>query len=146
MPLRFTIWRVGWKIAQDNFITGVGLGNFPSAYRKYTGNFGGLISGSSKDPHNTYLSIFAETGVIGFLLFLWFHGNLFFLILKKINANAVFALCILVFIGLISFKGTLHFSKFYWFGISLSYLIFAFSSQNFHSEDNKKPERDKKQF
>jgi O-antigen ligase len=148
MPLRFTIWRVGWKIAQDNFITGVGLGNFPLEYSKYRGIYSGRVAtlGWAADPHNTYLSIFAETGVIGFLLFLWFHGNLFFLILKKINANAVFALCILVFIGLISLKGTLHFSKFYWFGISLSYLIFAFSSQNFHSEDNKKPERDKKQF
>jgi O-antigen ligase len=122
---------------KNNFITGVGLGNFPSVFRKYIGGYGGVLSGFVKDPHSTYLSILAETGIIGFILFMWFHGNLFLAILKKANKNKVFALCILAFIAIISIKGTMHFKKTYWFGISVSYLITAFySSHNTKAKDN----------
>jgi O-antigen ligase len=146
---RFEIWRIGWKIAKDNFITGVGLGNFPSTYKKYTGSYGGVISGIQIDPHNTYLSILVETGFIGLALFLWFFAYLSFFVLKKKDDNRIFAICLLAFIGIVSIKGTNHFSKIYWFCIALSFLISYYRTQHFNSENDlqaKKRSRDLRSY
>jgi O-antigen ligase len=137
---RFAIWRVGWRIVKDNFITGVGLGNFAQTFRRYIGSHGGVLSGFIKDPHNTYLSVLAETGIIGFMLFMWFHGNLILTILKKANKNQIFALCILAFIAIVSLKGTYLFKKVYWFSISLSYLIALYYSKNIQVRESRENE------
>lgn len=64
MRRRFEIWNIGYEIFLDNFFVGVGYGNFPKIYAKYVG----LLHDYGADPHNTYLSILVETGVIGFIL------------------------------------------------------------------------------
>jgi O-antigen ligase len=141
---RFALWSIGWKIVKDNFITGVGLGNFQLAYSKYTGIYVSRVvtPGYKNDPHNTYLSILAETGFIGLALFLSFLGYLILFIVKRKSENKVFALCLLIFLGIVSVKATLHFGKTYWACIALSYLISTCSPQQFYSEENpiQKPE------
>jgi O-antigen ligase len=137
---RFAIWGVGWRIAKDHFITGVGLGNFSISFKRYIGSHGGVLSGFVKDPHNTYLSVLAETGIIGFILFMWFHCNLVLTIFKKANKNQIFALCMLAFIAIVSIKGTYHFEKTYWLSLSLSYLIGLYYSKNIQARDSSETE------
>lgn len=65
----------------DNRFTGIGLNNFTTVcneeniYRKYNKNFG-----CTTHPHNIYIQILVETGLIGLIIFL----ILIYLILKKI--------------------------------------------------------------
>ncbi len=71
MQGRFLLWRGALKMVKTYPIRGIGLGAFASTYPLY--QYGGLYS---KHVHNTYLEIFAETGVFGLSLFL----SIFFLI------------------------------------------------------------------
>lgn len=66
--LRLTYWHVGMAMLTDNFLTGVGLGNFQTAYPKY--QF--LGAGDVEAAHNDYLQFFTETGVLGGAVFLAF--------------------------------------------------------------------------
>ncbi|MDK1020950.1 MAG: O-antigen ligase family protein, partial [Candidatus Hydrogenedentes bacterium] len=63
--MRVTYWQVGLLMFQDNFWTGVGLGNFKVAYPLY--QF--LGAGDVEMAHNGYLQTFCETGVLGGALF-----------------------------------------------------------------------------
>jgi O-antigen ligase len=139
---RVAIWRIVWEIAKDNFITGVGLGNLPSVFAKYTGAFGpdGVSRGTGWETHNVYLSILVETGGVGLVLFLWFLGYLSFFIWKSENEDKIFALYLLAFIGIFSLTVTNHLTKAYWVGIALSYLISNCKSQHLLMEDSSEPD------
>ena len=72
---RSALWRVGWEMAQDHPIVGVGFGNFTAQSEKYvrrptTLEFVELIVEKPHVPHNTYLQLWAESGIIGLALFL----------------------------------------------------------------------------
>jgi len=66
--LRLTYWQTGIRMALDNLVLGVGLGNFGTAYPKYQAPG----AGDSKTAHNDYLQALCETGILGFLLFTGF--------------------------------------------------------------------------
>lgn len=51
-------------------LTGVGLNNFPQLYQDYTKSIGLAPSASQRSPHNLYLEVAAETGIIGLTVFL----------------------------------------------------------------------------
>jgi len=63
--LRLSYWRTGFRMAAANFWSGVGLGNFGTAYPKYQP----LGAAPVRAAHNDYLQAFCETGVFGGLLF-----------------------------------------------------------------------------
>jgi O-antigen ligase len=63
--LRLSYWRTGFRMAAANLWTGVGLGNFGTAYPVYQP----LDAGAVRAAHNDYLQAFCETGVFGGLLF-----------------------------------------------------------------------------
>jgi O-antigen ligase len=72
---RSSLWRVGWAMAQDHPIVGVGFGNFTAESDKYvrrptTLEFIDLIVENPHVTHNTYLQLWDETGLIGLGLFL----------------------------------------------------------------------------
>ncbi len=62
---RTLLWRGSLNVAKNYPLLGSGFGTFSSIYPKY--QYGGLFS---RHAHNTYLEILAETGFLGFLLFL----------------------------------------------------------------------------
>lgn len=81
---RFFIWSVSWNMIRDHILTGVGFGNFGLHWLKYQGAYFAQTSGvdhslavSLKSAHFQYLQIFAESGLIGLLLFLILVVNLF---------------------------------------------------------------------
>ena len=69
---RIQIWKTSYNIIKDNPIIGIGLGNFNNAYTNYL-----LISVPDPleynviKPHNLYLNLWLETGILGLIAFLW---------------------------------------------------------------------------
>jgi O-antigen ligase len=71
---RIDLWTVGWREIEDNPLHGVGIGNFPVASPHFV-----LVPGDvaraeyvvypDKVAHNTYLEIWAETGLVSLILF-----------------------------------------------------------------------------
>lgn len=66
---RFDIWQVGLVAVEHNGVFGAGLDSFPALYQEYAAN-APIFRGYRRGPHNIYLGITAETGIIGFFLFL----------------------------------------------------------------------------
>jgi O-antigen ligase len=72
---RFTLWAVGWRVVQDEPLTGIGAGNFKEVSARYVLEPGTVFRTDRviDDPggvHNTYLQLLAENGVIGLALYL----------------------------------------------------------------------------
>ncbi|MCU1307543.1 MAG: glycosyltransferase [Acidobacteriaceae bacterium] len=66
---RFDIWQVGLTAFKHYGIFGAGLDNFPVAYDKFVGD-APRFPGYRNNPHNIYLGISVEMGIVGLLLFL----------------------------------------------------------------------------
>lgn len=81
--MRLQYWRIGLRIVADNFFTGVGLMNFPSVYPQYQD----LAATPVKAAHNDFIQVFAETGVVGFLLFTAFWGHFLYWGFRRIRAQ-----------------------------------------------------------
>ncbi|HDP69707.1 MAG TPA: tetratricopeptide repeat protein [Actinobacteria bacterium] len=77
---RLLLWRGSLNIFKDYPILGSGIGTFASIYPKY--QYGGLYS---RHAHNTYLEFLAETGFLGFLLFV----SVLFLITRQQIKNLI---------------------------------------------------------
>ena len=61
--LRLSYWRVALSMAADNWLTGVGMGNFKYAYPAYQY----LGAGDVQNAHNGLLHAWCETGIFGLL-------------------------------------------------------------------------------
>ena len=92
---RVLFWNNSLKMIEDNFIFGVGGGNWGIHFPKYgLSNFSNheIINGKVivDNPHNDFLKIFCEIGIFGFLLFAAiFIINLYysFTLYKKTNSS-----------------------------------------------------------
>lgn len=62
LSYRQVIWSAGWKVFAENPIVGVGARGFRYGVVEHLYGV--------KAPHNTYLSVLVDTGVIGIILFL----------------------------------------------------------------------------
>ena len=65
---RLDIWTAGLGLAEHHPIVGTGLGNFPIVYSQYAGD-APKFRGFNRSPHNVYLLVWAELGIVGFALF-----------------------------------------------------------------------------
>ena len=79
--IRFSLWSEGFNIAKDYPLTGCGLNTYSKVGMRYRqfGEGGGY-------PHNSFLHMAAEIGLLGLFAFLWFIFTFFkagFLIFKK---------------------------------------------------------------
>jgi len=77
---RATLIAVGIKIAEAHPSHGVGLGGFEHAYSKRTGK-----KPRQSASHNTPVTVAAEEGVPGFLLFFWLVGALLLAAFRRID-------------------------------------------------------------
>jgi O-antigen ligase len=80
---RATLIAVGIKIARANPTHGVGLGGFEHAYSKRTGKHP-----KKSASHNTPVTVAAEEGVPGLLIFFWLVGALLLAAYRRINHGA----------------------------------------------------------
>lgn len=63
-----------WVMIMDRPLLGVGLSNFSTLYQDYSKSLGLAPSARNRSPHNLYLEVAAETGVIGLVVFLALVG------------------------------------------------------------------------
>ena len=96
------------KMIKKNFIIGIGPRNFRVECKKKDYEYIGKYR-CSTHPHNTYLEIFTETGIFGFIaifvLFLYILKSLIKLLLKKNKTNYIsfFFFNIAIFINIFPF-------------------------------------------
>jgi O-antigen ligase len=64
---RFVLWGAGLRMFQENWLTGIGVGNFKSMAPAYQEPGKRTVQAIA---HNTYIQLAAEQGVVGLLLFL----------------------------------------------------------------------------
>jgi O-antigen ligase len=72
---RIEFWQQAIYIIKDNFLSGIGIGNWISTYPKYGLDYfsnTAIVNGRIiiSNPHNDFLMIFSEIGVFGFLCYL----------------------------------------------------------------------------
>jgi len=68
---RLANYQTAYKMGMNNLLTGVGYGSFVNEWRKYFGpEESKLITELTDGNHNTYLGLFAETGIFGLLLYI----------------------------------------------------------------------------
>jgi O-antigen ligase len=66
---RLDIWKAGLEMFKHYPLVGTGLGNFIIVYQQYAG-YSPKFHGFARSPHNTYLDVLVELGILGFVLFL----------------------------------------------------------------------------
>lgn len=66
---RYAIWRVGSRVIASAPIMGVGIGGYAHANATFSTRLG------ARDAHSTYITVLAESGLPGILLFLAFLGT-----------------------------------------------------------------------
>ncbi|MBU3925037.1 O-antigen ligase family protein [Patescibacteria group bacterium] len=74
---RLMIWLSAWEIGKDNWLIGIGPGNFQKYYLDYQARFTEpYLEWAAPQPHNIFLAFWLETGILGLLGFLvilaWF--------------------------------------------------------------------------
>ncbi|MCS7227484.1 MAG: hypothetical protein NZ839_00785, partial [Endomicrobia bacterium] len=95
---RLTWFTIGWRMWNDNFLFGVGLGNFKWFYPQYVINVPFLPSMGTIFAHNYFIQMSAETGVVWLMLFflmiyLVLRSSLVLKDVKGINKRYFLPLC-----------------------------------------------------
>jgi len=73
---RVMIWQSAEKILEDNFLWGIGPGNFQSRYLEYQKYFPPYLEWAVPQPHSLYLAFWLQSGILGlagffYLVFYW---------------------------------------------------------------------------
>jgi putative inorganic carbon (HCO3(-)) transporter len=74
---RFVIWKGTFRMIKEHPLLGLGLGTYMDYFMQY------VRKGFIQYAHNSYLQIWAETGIFALLSFILFIGSIFY---KGINA------------------------------------------------------------
>ena len=88
VQIRFQVWRAAISMVAGRPLFGVGTGNFANAYGAYRAP-GDLSSYTS--PHNVFVQVIAELGMVGITAYLLFIAAIFWInkksrqILRKVN-------------------------------------------------------------
>lgn len=64
----------GWAMFKSNPVFGIGLGNSNPRYHEFSKEFGLATSAGNRSLHSLYLEVVAETGIVGFSVFLALIG------------------------------------------------------------------------
>jgi O-antigen ligase len=80
---RIKTWTLTMEMIRDHPLTGVGAGNWQIVSPHYfTGKFSGVEELNWIRPHNDFLWVFSEKGIIGFTLFLAIFGLSFYYLFR----------------------------------------------------------------
>jgi tetratricopeptide (TPR) repeat protein len=78
---KFLIWKTALSVITDNFLLGVGFNNYKSVSLSY----GTVENVDVLYCYNIFLQVLAETGIIGFVLFLTLLFVFFFFVIKRLS-------------------------------------------------------------
>jgi len=110
---RLMMWKSTWELANDNILTGVGAGNWRIAILPYYEAKHGSKYQNWRRPHNDFLWVFSEKGVIGVTLYLLlflivFYYGIYILIKEEDSEKKLITL--LLTSGIIAYFVTAQFS------------------------------------
>jgi len=74
---RLMIWKTSEKLIQDNYLWGIGPGNFQNKYLEYQKFYPPYLEWAVPHPHNIFLAFWLYSGIIGFAGFLILLGFFF---------------------------------------------------------------------
>lgn len=66
---RVIFWKNTLQMVPEYFLVGAGTGSFKAAYAKQVSDKSGLEGAITQDPHNQYLKILIEQGILGLVVF-----------------------------------------------------------------------------
>ncbi len=101
---RINFWNATLKMFMENPITGIGRGNWQGLYPKYDGHFytdANIVMNSAVNPHNEYLEILAEYGILGFVIFTAFILTGLYLLLINGKKEIIIMPFLLTSVGII---------------------------------------------
>ncbi|MDD2766864.1 MAG: O-antigen ligase family protein [Candidatus Moranbacteria bacterium] len=80
---RIMIWKVSATAIAENPVFGIGIGRFQEVYLSYQSHFPLYLEWAVPQPHNLYMALWLQTGIIGlfsflFLVFVWIKKMLSF--------------------------------------------------------------------
>jgi O-antigen ligase len=84
--VRLLLWEASFEMLNDNnWIIGIGVGNYKHMMPDYLP----FLSNPVSHPHNSYISVLVESGIIGLVIFLYFNVQTFNSLLnfRKIKDN-----------------------------------------------------------
>lgn len=91
--------KVGWSLVREHPLLGVGFGNHKAAVLARQGE-SGITDLLATDSHNLWLTVWAETGLVGLLLTLAVHGLLGWALIRRYRAGSLAATgALLSFVG-----------------------------------------------
>ncbi|MBK8563716.1 MAG: O-antigen ligase family protein [Saprospiraceae bacterium] len=128
--IRFQLWRVGWNIAKENILTGVGFGNYESdSYRYRIGELANLGFDGYGSPHNSFIDLIWIGGiwlVSTYIVILYWAIQGGFRLLKsshnEIRNIGALVLSLITGVLLFSMTGQAATDKRTWFIIAICYL------------------------
>jgi O-antigen ligase len=127
---RSALIEAGAEVWKDYPIQGVGIGRFREVSRFYLSSENYRVFRSV--AHNLYITLLAETGLVGFLLFMgWIAASMIQLYLTMVRRDPVYSplatMWMIVFI-IFLFKGytasTMHYDKLLWMMGGISMLLY----------------------
>ena len=87
---RIEYWKTGIKILSENFILGVGVGDTDDAFKlEYKNSDSMLTIENQRRSHNMFLSVFITLGIVGIILFIFWHIQFIRMNLKRKNVLAI---------------------------------------------------------
>jgi O-antigen ligase len=121
---RYEFWRAGWAMWQDYPIAGIGIGQFRNYLIPYWQSPRQIVAWT---PHNTFVQVLSETGIVGFIIFCALLGVVFTKFRTAISMSyesfsniqwTWFAILIILLVG--SMTKTDLLDKFFWFLMGIS--------------------------
>ncbi|RUM67061.1 MAG: hypothetical protein DSZ06_02080 [Sulfurospirillum sp.] len=125
MHERFVIWEAGADMIRENFLLGVGFGQFPKVSYRYINEY---IPEEAYPSHNNFIKVFAESGVFSFLTYLLFIILLFTSKIKEIYKSDYFWIYVasLSTVLMSLTIPTLHHKDYWWILAMVSYVVYYY--------------------
>jgi O-antigen ligase len=133
---RFVSWEAGWRMAQDNFLLGIGLEVYEDYARGYAVDY---IADGSLAPHNVFVKLIAEVGIFAFVGFLVFLYYLFTTKYLQIRQSSYFWISLVAYSNiLMGLTLSSTYDKTFWISLGLlsNVIIILYKEQNEVKNEN----------
>jgi len=135
---RFVSWNAGVRMAEDNFITGVGVEQYEKNVKRYATDF---IAKGSYAPHNFLIKVLGEAGFFPFVTLLLFLFVLFVSEYRNIiESEYIWIYISALSVVLMGLTLSISYEKYFWLFLGLlshvNYLLFLERKEGSIYEDH----------
>jgi len=135
---RFISWNAGVRMAEDNFLTGVGLEQYEKNAKRYATDY---IAKGSYAPHNFLIKILGEAGIFPFVAMILFLIVLFSSEYKRIvHSDYIWIYVSALSVVLMGLTLSISYEKYFWLYLGLlahvNYILFLEKKQELLYEDH----------